>query len=164
MMTDVIREIARIVATIHAGDGRTIVTYNAADDGDAGIPEVINEFPAAIVFPGQTTRHELRQPRLQHVYEVHIQVLESAGFLGDRMAAALPLVDLIIDRFAQEIGLGDAPGADETGRLVTSCVFKRQQGLQEFEYAAGDYAGYDIVLQVDEKRTMTPALSRSQVT
>lgn len=154
-----ITQLGEVLRGVTDADGRPLRVFTAAETGANGIPEAINQFPAAIVFPGQTTGYRLVQQEEGHEYEVHVQLLESAGFLAERTASALPLLELVLDAMSDAIGLVNGEGQ----RLVTMITFQRQSGLVELVYSRGPdfemhYAGYDCTFKVVSRRSITPSL------
>lgn len=123
--------------------------YAASEDDDNAIPSAFREFPCAAVFPGPTSgEYLLAQGQQRHTYLVKVQVFQAGADIGERAAAVLPFVDLLIGKFELNVALG--------GR-ANSCTFTRCSGFVTLEYAGADYLGYEIDLEVSEQASAAPA-------
>ena len=122
--------------------------FAASESDENAIPMSINEFPAALVYPGATDQYILHTGQHRHTYEVIIQVLEAGADVGERAAAVLPFVDRILEKLVGNVTLG--------GR-VNSCLITGNSGFSKLEYAGGEYLGYEITLTISEQATASPA-------
>lgn len=122
--------------------------YSAADNDDTRIPAGLAATPAALVFPGPTVAYTLVQGQHRHTYEVTVQVLESGGDAGIRDAVVSVFPDRVLEVVLANVALGG---------LCNSFVFKRSGGLQVFDYGGYDYTGYELVFEVSEQASATPA-------
>ncbi len=122
--------------------------YAASETDVNAIPPAINEYPAALVYPGATDVYMIGQGAHRHTYDVNIQVLQGGADVGTRAATVLPFVDRIIEKFAVNVTLGNR---------ANSCVFSRSSGFSTLEYAGIAYLGYEITLSVSEQASASPA-------
>lgn len=136
-----IRDLAATVSGINAA-------YSAADSDDTRIPAGVSATPSALVFPGPTIAYVLTNGQHRHTYEVHLQVLENGGDAGVRDAVVSVFPDRVLEVILANVALGG---------LCNSCVFRRSGGLQVFEYGGFDYTGYELVFEVSEQASATPA-------
>ena len=102
-----------------------------------------------MVIPGPTAQYILMMGQHRHTYDVKIQVFEGGGDIGSRVNTVLPFVDLIIEKFAVNVTLGNR---------ANSCLFKACGGLVGLEYGGITYTGYEITLEVSEQATAAPAI------
>lgn len=122
--------------------------YAASESDDNALPMALNELPAAIVAPGPTLAYELKGGQHDHTYEAHVQVFQGGADLGGRAATVMPFVDLLIEKFAVNVGLGT---------LVTYALFRRSSGLVGLNFAGIDYTGFELVFEIRETAASTPA-------
>lgn len=125
--------------------------YAASENDENSIPNVIQDFPAAIVFPGGDVGdgYEIGNNWHEHTYEVIVQIMQGGPEPGERVATVLPFVNRIIELFTGNVTLG--------GR-VAYCFFSHQSGLAKLDYGGEEYDGYVIVLEVQESAAATPAV------
>lgn len=153
VMSDIIGAIGTKLREITI-DGASLRVFTAADRGEDAIPDGINQFPCALVFPGQTLGYTLSNVvHEEHTFEVHVQLLGAAYGLGDRTANALPLIDDVMAKMRTELGL-----VISGQRLATICKFDRQSGLADIPWGEALYSGYDVVFRVAVNRTITISL------
>lgn len=145
-MATTIAQIRDLVATV---TGMNHV-YAASEDDDNGLPDVLGEFPCALIFPGGDTEpYVINNGTHEHTYAVMIQVLQDGSEPGAKAKNVLPFVDRIIETFSVNVTLG--------GR-ATYCLFERQSGFVELEYGGETFLGYEVVLEVKEVATASPAV------
>lgn len=129
-----------------------IADVYAASESDANsIPDAIQSFPCALIFPGPDSGdgYVMNNGWHEHTYLVMIQILESGADVGARAKSVLPFVHRVVEKMASNVTLG--------GR-VAYCVFERQSGFLELDYAGETYLGYEIMLEVMESAAVTPAV------
>lgn len=125
--------------------------YAASETGDNGIPMALRQFPCAVVFPGPDVGNGyiLSGGQHRHTYEVKVHIYEAGALTAERAAAVLPMVDLVIEKFSGNVTLGNR---------ANSCIYRRQSGLAVLDsFGGGEYTGYEVVLEVSEQATATPA-------
>lgn len=147
-MTTTVRQIRELIADV---EGITRVGAASEDDANA-LPSSIppGDFPAVLVFPGPDIAYILSSGQHRHTYEVNVHVLcDARGDLGETAAQAMPLVDAIIEKFVGNVTLGNR---------ANSCLYKRQTGLITLTFAGVEYPGWEIVLEVSEQASATPAV------
>src|SRR3990172_8938814 len=127
----VMAQIRDLVATV-TGMERV---YAAGETDTNAIPAAFPELPCAMVIPGATVQYILMMGQHRHTYDVKIQVFEGGGDIGSRGNTVLPFVDLIIEKFAVNVTLGNR---------ANSCLFKSNGGLVGLEYGGITYTGYEI--------------------
>lgn len=137
--------VAQVRVLVDELTGMTRV-YAASENDANAIPMALNEFPCAMVLPGQTLDYKLMKPHHRHSYEIKVQIFESGPDIGQRVNTVLPFVDLFIDKFRSNVALG---------MRVNSCLFDRQTGLIGLEYGGIEYSGYELVLRVSEEENTT---------
>lgn len=121
--------------------------YSDHEEGNNGLPGGTFETPCAIVLAGPTVSYEQRPTAWErHEYDIRILVLASEGEISQRGLATGPIVDQIVTAFDANVTLG--------GR-VQWIRFDRQSGYTTFEYGGGNYSGYEIVVRVCQKNTMS---------
>lgn len=146
-MNDTIAKIRDLVATVTGMEH----VYAASESNENSIPDALQDFPAALVFPGADTGdgYVLNNGWEEHTYEVIIQVLQGGPDPGARVNTVLPFVNRIVALFAGNVALGG---------LVSYCMYAHQSGLAKLDYGDVEYDGYEIVLEVQESAAVTPAV------
>jgi len=130
--------------------------YAPSETDGNRIPPAFNELPCALVLPGENIDYILSAGGHRHTYQVLVQVFEApGGDLGEAAYGILPMVDALIEKFAGNIALADAGGANPR---ANSCVFASHSAFSGMEYGGQQFMGMSITLRVSEQATATPAL------
>lgn len=122
--------------------------YAASETDENAIPLALNEFPCAVVYPGNTLDYSLSSGGQRHTYEVHVLFFEAGMDLGERAAGIMPMVDLLIQKFEANVAMGG---------VANRVLFRRQNGLSTLDFGGGSYTGYDCLLEVSEQAIAAPA-------
>ena len=144
-MSTTIAQIRDLVAEV---TGLLAVYAPSETDGNR-IPLALNTLPCALVIPGPMLAYILSPGQHRHTYEVKVQVFEAPG--GDTGEAAntiLPMIDAFIEKFAVNVILGTR---------ANSCIFVRHGGYVGLEYGGMTYLGIEMILEVSEQASATPA-------
>lgn len=138
-----IRDLAATVSGITAA-------YSAADSDDTRLPAAVTQLDGsvALVMPGVTIAYTLTNGQHRHTYEVRVQVIEAGadeGILAQRLSV---MPDRMLEVMLQNVALGG---------LCNSMAFRRHQGLQSFDFGGVPYTGYELIFEVSEQASATPA-------
>jgi hypothetical protein len=147
--------IGQIRDLVEAVTGLAAVYAPSETDGNR-VPAAFNDLPCALVLPGPSLAYILSSGQHRHTYEVKVQIFEAPG--GDTGEAAntiLPMIDALIEKFAVNVGLANAGGANPR---ANSCIFSRHSGYVGMEYGGITYLGFEVILDVSEQASATPAL------
>jgi len=141
------REIRELIDSI---DGFERVYCEASEDENA-LPDAMSQFPAAIVYMGNSSEYLLTAPRHRHTYQVEVWIFP--GESGARNAAlGLGLLMDVFDLFAVNVTLGGT---------VTYCVLEStqpQEGpVSEFYGRDLSYTVRKVLLRVSEAANVTAA-------
>ena len=122
--------------------------FAASSSDQHSIPGAINEFPTVVVYPGETIDYILTAGQHRHTYEVNVDVFcRAGGDTGASAAQAMGLVELVLEKFAVNIG----------GTWANSCLLIRNSGLATLEYNGIDYLGWRLTYRVSEQASVTAA-------
>lgn len=117
-------------------------TFAVGETGQYAIPDAINEYPAALLLPGNMVEHLQIPSGLQkHTYTVTLQILASpVSDIEARAIAALPFIDNVLAALAAHVQLN--------GTVTNSRLTKWDFG--ELSYGGTNYMGYDAEITVEE--------------
>jgi hypothetical protein len=122
--------------------------YGQAETDGNRIPVVLPECPAAIIMAGQTLEYVLQPGGQRHTYEVRVLLFDDGSDIGERGASASVFADSLIAMFEDNVTLGG---------IANPCVFKRCDGFGTLEWGERTYLGTEIILEVSEQATASPA-------
>lgn len=135
------------VRDVVAGVSGIVAAYDASANDETGLPEALNELPAAIVFPGDTVAYIRSAAQHRHTYQVKVQVLCDGGSVQERTSKALPFRSLLLEAFT----------AVAAANQWNSAIFVPPLQFIEGNYAGTEYAGWELTLQVSEQALATSA-------
>jgi hypothetical protein len=116
-----------------------------SEDENLGLPGGLTEFPAALIWLGQTTDYR-QHPGGSDTHEYEISLFLVGGTLTHAAASAaraLPFVDRLISLGQQHLNIAS----------VTYFRFQRQGGLEVLNHSGGQYLGFEITFAVTETNT-----------
>lgn len=141
----VLRKMRALANTVNGIDA----AYSSADADDNRIPEALGGGVYALILPGSTVAYVLTSGQHRHTYDVRVQVLTGGGDPGIAAYRGTVMPDRLLEVMLLNVALGG---------LCNSLVFKSSQGLQAFEYGGYPYSGYELVFEVSEQASATPAV------
>lgn len=148
--TTVIRRIRELVATVEGVEA----CYAPTEQAREGIPEVLTQFPCAIIYLGPTVEYGSANGggggayggAHEHVYNVTVWIMCAAAGTTERAAQGLPILDKVLAVMAGNIGLGER---------VRWCLFKVQSGYGTLPYGGQEYLGFELTFEISEAAEVT---------
>lgn len=157
----VVREIARVLSDVNVAGPQAkpkkLRVYSiASEHKDAGFPEAMNDYPAAVVYLGAQLGWELEGGNhVTSTYLVNVEVMTDGPTLDVRMARAAPLQMKVAQ--ALTAAYGGLMGNREGSRLVTYCTFRSSDGIKEMQWGDAEalLSGYRMQFEVVESGSIT---------
>lgn len=119
--------------------------YVLGNTDETAIPDAVNDFPAVLLWPGESIQIVQMNGIQQHRWTAVAQILVSSGDTPSRGAIALPLLDALLAQANLNVILGGVA----TVVTVESWKFGR------LAYGGGDYLGFDVQIEVIEELEVT---------